>query len=242
MTPNDLDVEFVPLRRRVEFDAASALYRRVFGYDSRFSLNSKLMLAMNYAGGANVGAWSRTGELVGFVYGFPAIDHGGSYLFSQAACVDPAWRGRGIGTALKHAQLAEAKQHGLARMRWAFDPANLRNGRINIDKLGARARWFKRDFYDDSVSDRLIAEWDGTPPSTRDMPTLDASPALFGRVQVIEGDTCVVTAGEGGPVDPGLREALAESMERLLGEGMTVTRCAKVAPGVSAYLLERAAA
>ncbi|QIG39499.1 GNAT family N-acetyltransferase [Microbacterium sp. 4R-513] len=236
--PVELSAELAPLTGRAEFDAASALYRRVFGYDDRFSLNSKLMLAIGYAGGVNMGAWSAEGELVGFVYGFPAVEDGRCYLFSQAACVDAGWRGRGVGTALKHAQLHEARRNGLDRMRWAFDPANLRNARINLDKLGARARWFRRDFYDDGESDRLIVEWDGVAHEARLAPAVDPSVELFGTVQVLGERTAAITAPGDGPMSPATRAALSGSLRQLLDDGLAVTRCAPIAPGVFAYVCQ----
>ncbi len=52
-------------------------------------------------------------------------------------------------------------------MEWTFDPLEIKNAHLNIARLGAIARRYKRDFYGPSTSplqgglptDRLVAEW-----------------------------------------------------------------------------------
>ena len=232
----------LPLTRRREFEMASLLYQRVFGYDDRFTLNPKLMRSMAYAGGVNVGAWSAAGDLIGFVYGFPGVDEDGPYLFSQAACVADDWRGHGIGSALKHAQMEQARAKGLTVMRWAFDPLNLRNAHLNLDKLGARARWYKPDFYDDGSSDRLIVEWDGEQPQHRAAPTVDTSPALFGTVQTLSDGRLAVTTDSKRKISPSLATSFASSLRHTLDSGYVAVQCAAVSDDAIAYVCERTAA
>lgn len=241
--PGQHGVELAPLTRRHDFELASSLYRRVFGYGDRFSLNTRLMQSMTYAGGVNVGAWSQRGELVGFVYGFPGVDDREPYLFSQAACVSDSWRGRGVGSALKHAQMDQARMRGLQTMRWAFDPSNLRNACINLNKLGARGRWFRSDFYDDEDSDRLIVEWSGdSRECPAPLPRPSDSPNLFGLVQMIDEHLVAVTAPAGPTMPTSIKRALANSLHEALAGGFVATRCDVVAPTVFAYVCEMVAA
>jgi predicted GNAT superfamily acetyltransferase len=236
-------VEVAVLTTREDFERASLLYQRVFGYDGQFSLNTKLMRSIGYAGGANAGAWSDQGDLIGFVYGFPAIGEDGPYLFSQASCVDDLWRGRGVGSALKYAQLREARLHGLPTMRWAFDPANSRNARLNLGRLGARARWFQPDFYDNGESDRLVVEWDGSEPSAPPLACqLDSSVALLGAVQQVDSTHVAITL----PLEPRTegpsRRRLLDSLRGVLDDGFVAMDCRRISPRVAAYICEAGAA
>lgn len=234
--------QLAPVTRRRDFDSASVLYQRVFGYGDRFSLNTKLMQSMIYAGGANVGAWSNEGELIGFVYGFPAVADGEPYLFSQAACVADEWRGRGVGSALKYAQMDQAQRQGLSTMRWAFDPMNLRNARLNLNRLGARARWYKPDFYDDGNSDRLIVEWDGSAPERLPALEITASSELFGHVQTLDEAHVAVTMPSTPPAPDALARLVSKSLRELLERRYAVVHCTAVSADVAAYVAERGVA
>jgi predicted GNAT superfamily acetyltransferase len=76
-------------------------------------------------------------------------------------------RNRGLGTRLKLAQRREALQRGIRWMEWTFDPLEIKNAYLNIQKLGAIAYRYEVDFYGVSSSrlqgglptDRLVAEW-----------------------------------------------------------------------------------
>lgn len=88
-----------------EFREAAALYTKVFEYTDRdYSLNPNLLSALARNGGSAVGAFTPSGALIGFAYGFAGRDvQGADFHYSQAAAVDPAHQGRGVGHALKYA-------------------------------------------------------------------------------------------------------------------------------------------
>ncbi|WP_164479167.1 GNAT family N-acetyltransferase [Nakamurella antarctica] len=251
--------ELRPLTERQEFEQASSLYQRVFHYTEQFTLNTKLMRSLMYAGGTAVGAFSDEKVLIGFVYGFPAIDNATPYLFSQAACVDAEWQGRGVGRALKHAQMDQARRGGFTSMRWPYDPMNTRNAFFNLSRLGARARWFKPDFYDDGHSDRLIVEWDGVEwdgaewngvewngaakDGSANQPvitaSIDSAPALFGQVQQLDASRAAITLPAGPQAPEDTRPLVAGSLRRVLEAGYAAVQCVRVAPGVFAYLCQQ---
>lgn len=109
------------------------------------------------------------GALLGFL-GW----HDGLHLHSHMNAVDPAARGRGIGLALKLRQRAICLEHGVAEVRWTYDPLIRRNARMNLVRLGAEAIAFHPDFYgrlDDAItgtdrSDRFEVHWRLDSPRT----------------------------------------------------------------------------
>ncbi|WP_250029432.1 GNAT family N-acetyltransferase [Paractinoplanes maris] len=148
-----------------EWSAASALYRHVFGYDQpEFGISPRLLAALGENSGSVLGAFDASGELVGFCYGFSAVDRGELYHYSQAAVVAPSAQGSGVGRRLKQAQAETARATGARTMRWTFDPYALRNAHFNFGVLGATAIRFLPDYYDDGISDRLLVSWDLSGP------------------------------------------------------------------------------
>ena len=83
------------------------------------------------------------------------------YHYSQSAVVAADQQGQGLGRLLKHTQREVALGHGMTRMRWTYDPFEIRNAHFNLDVLGARGRWYAPDMYGPGT-DRVVVEWDLT--------------------------------------------------------------------------------
>ncbi|WP_433385454.1 GNAT family N-acetyltransferase [Micromonospora sp. KLBMP9576] len=144
-----------------EWSAGSALYRAVFGYAGpEHAVSPRLLAALHENAGTVLGAFDETGRLVGFCYGFAAVERGQLYHYSQATVVDARAQGRGVGRLLKRAQADAARRTGAHTMRWTFDPYALRNAHFNLAVLGATGIRFLPDFYDDGASDRVLVRWD----------------------------------------------------------------------------------
>lgn len=151
-----------PLQSRRDREAAGALYLRTFGYESEeLRVNPYMLSALQRVGGSAIGVKDAAGELVGFAYGFHAVDERGlPFHYSQAAVVDPSRQGHGTGELLKYAQRDfVVSRTGVERMRWAFSPCLARNAHFNLSKLGAAAIDYVPDYYDEADSDRLVVEW-----------------------------------------------------------------------------------
>jgi predicted GNAT superfamily acetyltransferase len=77
------------------------------------------------------------------------------------------YRDQGVGRKLKLAQRDEAMSRGIALIEWTFDPLEIKNAFLNIEKLGAIARRYTLNQYGITSSplqgglpsDRLYAEW-----------------------------------------------------------------------------------
>ncbi|GID27907.1 hypothetical protein Abr02nite_28900 [Paractinoplanes brasiliensis] len=172
----DVAIEVRDLAGLGEWSAASALYRAVFGYtEPEFGISPRLLAALHENSGSVIGAFD--GEaMVGFCYGFTAVDGGEIYHYSQAAVVARRAQGLGIGRRLKFAQAQAARATGARTMRWTFDPYALRNAHFNLAVLGATAIRFLPDYYDDGSSDRLLVSWDLHTPAERRSPADEDSP------------------------------------------------------------------
>jgi predicted GNAT superfamily acetyltransferase len=77
------------------------------------------------------------------------------------------YRNGGLGRRIKLFQREEALRHGFELIEWTFDPLEIKNAYLNIEKLGAIARRYTINQYGITTSplqgglptDRLIAEW-----------------------------------------------------------------------------------
>lgn len=148
-----------------ELKAAEAFQRLVWGKDDPAD-NSDLMLAIQHEGGLVAGAFDG-GDMVAFLFGFPTDDPTAQH--SHRLGVHPEWQGRGLGLRMKLYQKDWCLARGIIRVRWTYDPIRRANAVLNIDRLGATARTYYRDYYGAMEginagvpSDRLLAEWDLT--------------------------------------------------------------------------------
>jgi predicted GNAT superfamily acetyltransferase len=114
-------------------------------------------------------------RIVGFVMGFLGTDEHSPNRVAMARLkhcshmlgVHPDYRGRGIGLALKRAQREAVVEQGIRLVTWTYDPLMSENAHLNIRRLGAVSRSYKREVYGamrDALnqglpSDRLQVDW-----------------------------------------------------------------------------------
>ncbi len=121
-------------------------------------------------GGHVIGAFAdgdNKNELVGFAIAIPGFRNGHAYLHSQMLAVRQQYRNAGLGRRIKLYQREDALALGFELMEWTFDPLEIKNAYLNIEKLGAIARRYNVNQYGITSSqlqgglptDRLIAEW-----------------------------------------------------------------------------------
>ena len=160
-------VEVRLVRSMEEYAACEAMSRDVWGAEERNVVPRELLKTMQVNGGMVGGAFTPDGTLVGFVFGFLGARDGRLRLCSHQLGVREAWRGRGLGVALKQLQRRRALELGYDLITWTFDPLEARNAYLNLQRLGAIARVYDRDHYgamEDELnrglpSDRFEAEW-----------------------------------------------------------------------------------
>jgi len=170
-TQNEIQIEIRPLIGFAEFERCVELQLAVWGYSDGDLIPKRVFIVASAIGGQVLGAFdtskSGTEAVVGFAMALPGYRDGQAYLHSHMLAVLPEYRNHGLGRRLKLAQRDDALARGIARMEWTFDPLEIKNAHLNIARLGAIVRRYKRDFYGPSTSplqgglptDRLVAEW-----------------------------------------------------------------------------------
>jgi predicted GNAT superfamily acetyltransferase len=149
-----------------EFQACVALQKEVWKYSDADVIPVRLFVVAGKIGGQIIGCFDGN-VLVGFVLSIPGSRDGHSYLHSQMLAVRESHRNFGLGRRMKLAQREEALERGFKLMEWTFDPLEIKNAYLNIEKLGAIARRYSVNQYGTSSSplqgglptDRLVAEW-----------------------------------------------------------------------------------
>ncbi len=149
-----------------EMGACVALQKEVWEISDAELVPLRLFVVAQKIGGQVIGAFQGK-ELIGFAMALPGIRDGRAYLHSQMLAVREQYRNSGLGRGLKLRQRDEALARGLDLMEWTFDPLEIKNSYLNIERLGAIARRYNRNQYGITSSplqgglpsDRLVAEW-----------------------------------------------------------------------------------
>jgi len=149
-----------------EMQACFALQKEVWAFSDADLVPIRLFVVANKIGGHVIGAFDGK-DLVGFALAIPGMRHGHSYLHSQMLAVCEQYRNGGLGRRLKLYQRDDALARGFELMEWTFDPLEIKNAYLNIEKLGAIARRYNLNQYGITTSplqgglptDRLVAEW-----------------------------------------------------------------------------------
>jgi predicted GNAT superfamily acetyltransferase len=149
-----------------ELEACVALQKEVWNFDDVDLIPLRLFVVATKIGGQVIGAFDGK-ELVGFTMSIPGTRGGNPYLHSHMLAVRESFRNGGLGRKLKLAQRDDALQRGIRLIEWTFDPLEIKNAHLNIERLGAIARRYNPNQYGMSSSplqgglptDRLVAEW-----------------------------------------------------------------------------------
>jgi predicted GNAT superfamily acetyltransferase len=153
-----------------EMRACFALQKEVWKFADADLIPVRVFVVAAKIGGQVIGAFAqRNGadELIGFALAIPAIRNGRAYLHSQMLAVRQQYRNAGLGRRMKLYQREDALARGFELMEWTFDPLEIKNSYLNIEKLGAIARRYSVNQYGITSSplqgglptDRLVAEW-----------------------------------------------------------------------------------
>src|SRR5246127_3430726 len=149
-----------------ELRTAVALQKEVWNFTDAELVPLRLFVVAEKIGGQVIGAFDG-GLMVGFALSVPGMRGGHPYLHSHMLAVRQNYRNGGLGRRIKLFQREEAMGRGFELIEWTFDPLEIKNAYLNIEKLGAIVRRYTINQYGITTSplqgglptDRLIAEW-----------------------------------------------------------------------------------
>ena len=149
-----------------ELRACVALQKEVWNFTDAELVPLRMFVVAEKVGGQVMGAFEGK-DMVGFALSVPGTRSGHVYLHSHMLAVRKDHRNSGLGRRLKLLQREEALIRGIELIEWTFDPLEIKNAYLNIEKLGAIARRYTINQYGITSSplqgglpsDRLIAEW-----------------------------------------------------------------------------------
>ena len=146
--------------------ACVALQKEIWNFSDAELVPLRMFVVAEKVGGQVMGAFDGP-EMVGFALSVPGTRSGQVYLHSHMLAVRKEHRNSGLGRRLKLLQREDALSRGIELIEWTFDPLEIKNSYLNIEKLGAIARRYNINQYGITSSplqgglpsDRLIAEW-----------------------------------------------------------------------------------
>ena len=149
-----------------ELEACVQLQKEVWNFSDADLIPLRMFVVAERIGGQVIGCFDGA-ELVGFALSIPGTRSGHPYLHSHMLAVREQFRNAGLGRRLKLAQRDEALERGIELMEWTFDPLEIKNAYLNIERLGAISRRYTINQYGITSSplqgglptDRLVAEW-----------------------------------------------------------------------------------
>ncbi|MFZ0955641.1 MAG: GNAT family N-acetyltransferase [Candidatus Sulfotelmatobacter sp.] len=149
-----------------ELRACVALQKEVWNFTDAELIPLRMFVVAEKVGGQVMGAFAGR-DMVGFALSVPGTRDGHVYLHSHMLAVRKDQRNSGLGRRLKLLQRDDALARGIELIEWTFDPLEIKNAYLNIEKLGAITRRYNINQYGITSSplqgglpsDRLIAEW-----------------------------------------------------------------------------------
>jgi predicted GNAT superfamily acetyltransferase len=154
------------------------IQRRCWGFTQDEGIYPPLLFSVSENGGTVLGAFEGD-RMIGYVFGYLGLhDPQGKRILkihSQTMGVLPEYRNKGAAEKLKLAQRDRALALGIELITWTYDPLEGINANLNLHKLGAIARTYKRDVYGENFgqinagqpTDRFRVEWWITQPRPR---------------------------------------------------------------------------
>ncbi len=149
-----------------EMQACLALQKEVWNFADIELVPLRMFVLAEKIGGQVIGAFDGK-KIIAFVLAIPGVRDGRSYLHSHMLGVRKEYRNAGLGRRMKLFQREDALARGFDLIEWTFDPLEIKNAYLNLEKLGAIARRYNVNQYGITSSplqgglpsDRLVAEW-----------------------------------------------------------------------------------
>ncbi len=229
-----------------ELKACVALQKEIWNFSDAELVPLRMFVVAEKIGGQVMGAFDGS-QMVGFALSLPGTLSGRVYLHSHMLAVRKEHRNSGLGRRLKLLQREDALTRGIELIEWTFDPLEIKNSYLNIEKLGAISRRYTINQYGITSSplqgglpsDRLIAEWwlkskrVETLLATGTNPAFNQQAAIEVPAQIYAWKAAAETRGEAQQVQEKNREQFLRAFEG----GLTVLGYARDSAGNGKFLL-----
>jgi predicted GNAT superfamily acetyltransferase len=142
-----------------ELFACVRLQKEVWNFTDAELVPLRMFVVAEKIGGQVIGAFDDR-KLVAFALSLPGSRGGHCYLHSQMLAVQSVYRNAGLGRQIKLFQRKDALARGFELMEWTFDPLEIKNAYLNIERLGAVARRYHVNQYGltSSPGRRMVVE------------------------------------------------------------------------------------
>lgn len=231
-----------------DFRACVALQKEVWDFSDADLVPLRMFVVADKVGGQVMGAFEGN-VMVGFALSVPGTRTGHVYLHSHMLAVRKEHRNAGLGRRLKLMQREDALARGIELIEWTFDPLEIKNAYLNIERLGAISRRYNINQYGITSSplqgglpsDRLIAEWwlnsnrVQTLLATGKNPPIQGDSAIEVPAQVYDWKATAETRGKAQQVQDHNREHFL----RAFGHGLAIIGYERDAQGNGKFLLGR---
>jgi predicted GNAT superfamily acetyltransferase len=209
-----------------ELRACVALQKEIWNFTDAELVPLRMFVVAEKVGGQVMGAFAGE-QMVGFALSVPGTRSGHVYLHSHMLAVAKEHRNGGLGRRLKLLQREDALARGIELIEWTFDPLEIKNAYLNIEKLGAIVRRYNINQYGITSSplqgglpsDRLIAEWwlkskrVETLLETAKIPAFKQQSSIEVPAQIYQWKSAVETRGEAQRVQERNREQFLQAFE-----------------------------
>jgi predicted GNAT superfamily acetyltransferase len=231
-----------------DFRACVALQKEVWNFSDAELVPLRMFVVADKVGGQVMGAFDGK-VMVGFALSVPGTRSGHIYLHSHMLAVRKDHRNGGLGRRLKLMQREDALSRGMELIEWTYDPLEIKNAYLNIEKLGAISRRYNINQYGITSSplqgglpsDRLIAEWwlkskrVETLLATGNNPPIQIESRIEVPAQIYNWKAASDTRGKARQVQEHNRERFL----RCLAEGLAVLGYERDPDGNGKFLLGR---
>jgi len=231
-----------------EFRACVALQKEVWNFTDAELVPLRMFVVADKVGGQVMGAFDGH-VMVGFALSVPGTRSGHIYLHSHMLAVRKDHRNSGLGRRLKLMQREDALARGIDLIEWTFDPLEIKNAYLNLEKLGAISRRYNINQYGITSSplqgglpsDRLIAEWwlkskrVETLLATGKNPSIQTESTIVVPGQIYDWKAAPESRGKAQQV----QERNREKFLRAFAEGLSVLGYERDPEGNGKFLLAR---
>jgi predicted GNAT superfamily acetyltransferase len=229
-----------------ELQACIGLQKEIWNFTDAELVPLRMFVVAERVGGQVMGAFAGE-KMVGFALSVPGTRSGHIYLHSHMLAVAKEHRNCGLGRRLKLLQREDALARGIELIEWTFDPLEIKNAYLNIEKLGAIARRYNINQYGVTSSplqgglpsDRLIAEWwlksrrVETLLRTSQLPSLEEKATIEVPAQIYEWKFAAETRSQAQAVQERNRKQFLQAFE----DGLAVLSYERDAAGNGKFLL-----